>query len=222
VKTVSNEVMRSKYLAFGLILVGLLLALAATILSVSTGKSEPKPPPAALRSSSAPSSTKLSQNTIDSYAVAADLPKYIEIPSIGIGRARVIQLGLMKNGSIAVPGNIYDTGWYTGSSKPGQPGAMFIYGHVSSWQANGVFYNLKKLQPGDKVIVTRGDNKIFTYRVVTNKVYSYNSVDMNQVLAPINRGVPGLNLMTCTGQIIKGTSEFNQRLVVFASLISSG
>lgn len=44
---------------------------------------------------------------------------------------------------------------------------------------------------------------------------------MNKTLSPINSQTPGLNLMTCTGQVIKGTSEFNERLVVFTSLISS-
>ena len=29
----------------------------------------------------------------------------------------------------------------------------------------------------------------------------------------------GLNLMTCTGEAIAGTSEFNERLVVFTSLV---
>jgi LPXTG-site transpeptidase (sortase) family protein len=127
----------------------------------------------------------------------------------------------MKSGQIAVPDNIYDTGWYDGSSKPGQPGAMFIYGHVSSWTADGVFYNLKKLKTGDQIIVTRGDNTTFTYQVSLTKIYPYNNVDMNTVLAPVNPAKPGLNLMSCTGQVIKGTSEFNERLVVFTSLISS-
>jgi sortase A len=131
-----------------------------------------------------------------------------------------LKLGLTSGGAIAVPDNIYDTGWYDGSSKPGQSGAVFIYGHLSSWTADGVFYNLKKLKPRDDVIITRGDNTTYTYRVITSKVYPYNNIDMDQVLAPINPNKPSLNLMTCTGEVIKGTSEFNERLVVFTSLVS--
>jgi hypothetical protein len=44
---------------------------------------------------------------------------------------------------------------------------------------------------------------------------------MKQVLSPINPNKPGLNLMTCTGHVMKGTSEFSERLVVFTSLVSS-
>lgn len=169
----------------------------------------------------APSSVKPSPTAVATYNVAPTLPKYISIPTIGINETRIIQLGLMGNDQISTPDNIYDTGWYNGSAKPGQPGAMFIYGHVSSWTADGIFYNLKKLKPGDTIVITRGDNQTYTYKVIEMKVYPYNNVDMNAVLSPINSNLPGLNLMTCTGQVIKGTSEFNERLVVFSSLSST-
>jgi sortase A len=98
---------------------------------------------------------------------------------------------------------------------------MFIYGHVSSWTADGVFYNLKKLVTGDDITITRGDNQTYTYKVVRSEVYPYNNVPMNTVLSPSNPKVPGLNLMTCTGSVIKGTSEFNERLVVYTNLVTS-
>ena len=89
---------------------------------------------------------------------------------------------------------------------------MFIYGHVSSWTADGVFYNLHKLKAGDNIVITRGDNTSYTYTVIKSRIYPYNNVPMNTVLAPVNSDMPGLNLMTCTGSVIKGTSEFNERL----------
>ncbi len=170
---------------------------------------------------SAPSSSKPDKKSVDDYRVAPDLPKYIGIPAINVDRARIIGLGLTKKDQIASPDNIYDAGWYDSSAKPGQSGAMFIYGHVSSWTADGVFHDLNRLRPGDNVFITRGDDKKFTYRVVSSKVYPANKVDMRTVLAPIAAGKPGLNLMTCTGHVIKGTSEFDERLVVFTTLASN-
>lgn len=193
----------------------------AIFLLVNNNQKTPKPPPGALTSKSAPSSVKLATQAVVSYSVPPANPKYLSIPTIGVSNVPILKLGLTSSGAIAVPDNIYETGWYDGSSKPGQPGAMFVYGHVSSWTANGVFYNLKKLVTGNQITVTRGDNTTYTYQVVSSKVYPYNNVDMNQVLAPIDPGVAGLNLMTCTGQVITGTSEFNERLVVFTSLVSS-
>jgi sortase A len=208
-------------LAVALIVLGVILGIVAVGLSLHNHHTEPKPPPQALTSRSAPSSTKPAAKAVASYSVPATDPKYLAISAIGISQTRIIQLGLTKDDQVAVPDNIYDTGWYNGSAKPGQSGAMFIYGHVSSWTANGVFYNLKKLVAGDQVTVTRGDNTTYTYQVVSTKIYPYNNVDMQAVLSPIEADKPGLNLMTCTGQVIKGTSDFNQRLVVFTSLVSS-
>jgi LPXTG-site transpeptidase (sortase) family protein len=204
-----------------LIIFGIVLAVVCVILLVHQKQTEPKPPPAALTSKSAPSSIKLKPQVVASYNVPPNDPKYIAIPAIGIANTPILKLGLTSSGQINVPDNIYDTGWYDGSSEPGQAGAMFIYGHVSSWTANGIFYNLKKLVLGDQITITRGDNTTYTYQVVSSKVYPYNNVNMSEVLAPITSNKAGLNLMTCTGQIIKGTSEFNERLVVFTSLVSA-
>jgi LPXTG-site transpeptidase (sortase) family protein len=204
-----------------LILLGLMGLIGAAIIYIE----QPKQPNLKLAKSVGvsipPSSIKPSAKVIASYNVPPTDPKYISIPAIHINDVPVLKLGLMGDGAIATPDNIYDAGWYKGSSEPGQPGAMFIYGHVSSWTADGVFYNLKKLALGDKVTITRGDNVTYTYSVVTSKVYPYNRVAMSQVLSPISTSTPGLNLMTCTGNVISGTSEFNERLVVFTRLVSN-
>ena len=95
-----------------------------------------------------PSSVRPSTKAIANYSVAPYLPKYINIPSIGIDKARIIRLGHFADGQIATPNNIYDTGWYENSSLPGKPGAMFVFGHVSSWTADGVFFNSKTMSTG--------------------------------------------------------------------------
>lgn len=203
-------------LAVILILIGII----GLVYSYAIYTSYPKPPKGALTSKNAPSSIKPSQNAIASYTVPANDPKYIIIPALNITNTRIVKLGLTSGGQIASPDNIYDTGWYQNSALPGQKGAMFIYGHVSSWTANGIFYNLNKLSSGNKVLIVTGNNKVYTYQVVTSKIYPYNNVNMQEVLSPIDPKVAGLNLMTCTGQVIKNTSEFNQRLVVFTKLIT--
>jgi LPXTG-site transpeptidase (sortase) family protein len=213
--------MNKKYIGYMLILIGISgIAISAKLyLSVITA-----PKRLSIGNTVAvepePSAVKQTQAAVASYTVPASNPKYISIPDINISNTPILKLGLSSDGSIATPDNIYETGWYDGSALPGQPGAMFIYGHVSSWQADGTFYNLKKLQTGDQIIIIRGDDTQLRYQVISTVVYPYNAVNMNRVLASINPNRPGLNLMTCTGQVIKGTSEFNERLVVFASLIN--
>ncbi|HEV7453889.1 MAG TPA: class F sortase [Candidatus Saccharimonadales bacterium] len=166
-----------------------------------------------------PSAAKPTASSIANYTVSAGLPKYIAIPAIGVQQTRIKPLGLIKNRTIATPDNLYDTGWYNGSAKPGESGAMFIYGHVSTWKARGVFYDLKKLKPGDRITVERGDGKLFTYEVNRTTVYPAGKVDMAAVLTPAEPGKPGLNLMTCSGTLLKNANDFTERLVVFTSLI---
>lgn len=213
---------RTSLLAWVLIVVGIGIGCWVAVLILYT------PPPVAPSKAKAPNLTQPSklQNApskqqVASYSVAPTLPKYISIPAINIPNTEVLSLGLTAGNQIAVPSSSYVTGWYNASSKPGQQGAMFIYGHVLGWYTGGIFYNLKELKTGDKITVTRGDNKQYTYRVVTSKVYPRNQVNMQQVLSPIQPGVPGLNLMTCTGTLIKNPLDFTERLVVFTSLVSS-
>jgi len=201
-----------------LCMAGAVLMVGAAVLYLHTRAVMPQAPPGSLSSAAAPSSVRPTQTAVSAYTVPPDLPKYISAPDIGIAKSRVVQLGIAKGGVIAAPSNIFDAGWYNGSAKPGQQGAMFIYGHVSSWTANGIFYNLKKLHPGNQVLITRGDGRQFTYRVTSLKTYPSDAVDMSQVLSPVSAGAAGLNLMTCTGTVIKGTSEFSERLVVFTIL----
>ena len=161
------------------------------------------------------STVKPSTAAITSYAVAPNLPKYLKIPAIGVD-ARVLQVGILASGALGTPDNVYDTAWYKGSAQPGQPGATLIDGHVSSWTAHGVFYNLHNLKAGDTIQIVKGDNTVINYQVVKTQVYSSNNVNMQAAITPITPGVSGLNLITCTGQVIKGTSQFNERVIVFA------
>ncbi len=164
--------------------------------------------------SAAPSTVKPTQAEVASYVVPATYPKYLVINKLGV-KARVRTLGVDKNGQLQTPPNVFDTGWYSGSALPGQKGAMLIDGHVSSWTTNGVFYGLKTLKPGDTVQVVRGDGTTYSYKVVKTQVYDADNVDMAAAVTPVVAGKPGLNLITCTGQVKPGTSEFNERLIVF-------
>jgi LPXTG-site transpeptidase (sortase) family protein len=94
---------------------------------------------------------------------------------------------------------------------------MLIDGHISSWTTPGVFYNLNKLRAGDNIQIQKGDGGIIKYSVVKTVVYSTNNIDMNQVLNPIDSSKPGLNLISCFGDVISGTNEFNKRIVVYTS-----
>jgi sortase (surface protein transpeptidase) len=212
---------RIKPLAYGLIMLG--IGLGALAITVRLHNSNPQP----LTQLSAPDFNNppkddevQSKTQSDNYNVPADYPKYINIPTINIPDTKVLALGKQANGAISTPNSSLVTGWYDASSKPGQSGAMFIYGHVASRTSGGIFYNLKNVKPGSDIMITRGDNTLLTYRVVRVKTYPYNNVDMSEVLTAADLTKPGLSIMSCAGTVVPGTKPvtFSERLVVFATL----
>lgn len=162
-----------------------------------------------------PSEDKPDKAAFGNYVVAPDMPRYLYIDDIGVSTV-IKRLGAKKDGSMASPSNIYEAGWYDGSSKPGQPGAAFLAGHVHGVTKPAVFYNLKKLSSGSRIKVEMGDGRLITYRVVKTKQYPVNSVDMAEALSPAEPGKKGLNLMTCAGNVNLQTAEYDSRLVIFA------
>jgi sortase (surface protein transpeptidase) len=166
--------------------------------------------------SNPPSTDKPSASAVSNYQAAPDLPRYIDIPSLNV-HARVFSAGITKSGALATPGNVFDTDWYSNSAKPGQPGAMLVDGHISSWTTHGVFYGLKKLASGNLISITRGDGQVINYKVVKTQMYDASRVDMASLLVSADTSKPGLNLISCSGDLIPGTNEFNKRIAVFAT-----
>ena len=162
-----------------------------------------------------PSEQPPSSQAIASYSVDPSLPRYIRAPKIGLF-ARVTKQGLDAQGAVKAPNNIHDAGWYDGSSKPGDQGAMLLDSHVSGPTTRGAFYNIKKLSVGDIVEVERGDGQKFSYRVVRSDITDADSTDMGAAMQPAERGKQGLNMITCTGKFNAATKKFEQRIVVYA------
>jgi len=161
-----------------------------------------------------PAESEPSDNALASHKVAPDLPRLITIPSLEVS-ARVLRMGVKPSGELKTPNNVFDTGWYESSAKPGENGAMLIDGHVHGVSKPGVFYKLKKLAPGDAITVERGDGKILHYSVVKSRVYAANDVDMAAAVSSASPDKPGLNLITCDGAY-DDEGHYNQRLIVFA------
>ena len=162
-----------------------------------------------------PSTSKPADADVKNYVVAPNLPRYIDIPKLTV-HARVLSMGVTSKNQLKAPGNVYDAGWYNASAQPGQPGAMLVDGHISSWSTKGVFYGLNKLVAGDPITITRGDGKTFTYTVVKTTVVYADSVDMGSLMVSQNTGKPGLNLISCSGDVVPGTNEFDKRIIVYA------
>jgi LPXTG-site transpeptidase (sortase) family protein len=164
--------------------------------------------------------TPIVANAVSTYKVAADEPRILRINSLSIS-ARVRPMGVNSAGAIAAPVNIYDSGWYTGSAKPGASGATFIDGHASGATRKGLFAYLDTLKNGNEVSIERGDGQVLTYKVVHVETVPKELVDMQKVLRTYGNATEGLNLMTCTGTWIKDERTYDKRAIVYTERVSS-
>lgn len=204
----------------------IVFALSSFVLYTTWSRSRESVPPSSNQSAPVVASdregqdeTLVSDADIDGHKVAPDLPRIIKIDKIGV-RARVLPMGVKSNNQLMAPENIYDTGWYMNSAKPGEKGAMLIDGHYSGpTRAGGIFSKIKVLMAGDIITVEKGDGSSVKYEIQKIESIPKESVDMGKMLTPYGSSQKGLNMITCDGQYDPKTNTYDNRTVVFASMV---
>lgn len=144
---------------------------------------------------------------------AAASPVSIDIPAINL-HATLQTLGLDASGELQPPTNLTQAGWYTGSPVPGQAGPSVIAGHVDSYQGPAVFFNLKSLNPGDRITVGLSSGRSVTFQVMLVQRYPKDQFPTQDVYGP--RPDPELRLITCGGGFANG--HYLDNIVVYATL----
>jgi LPXTG-site transpeptidase (sortase) family protein len=187
--------------------------LAATVLA-ACGDAGPAARPAVTGSVSTPSAQAVAPE------VARSRPVAIKIPKIGVS-APITQLGLQSDGSVEEPPlsrpNL--AGWYEKGPTPGEKGPAVILGHVDAHRQAAVFYDLKKLRPGDRILVTRADKSVVTFAVQrlqqVQKSNFPNKVVYGEVL-----DYAGLRLVTCGGDFNRQTGHYVSNVIAFARMVT--
>lgn len=162
-----------------------------------------------------PSTDKPADAIVRNYAVAPNLPRYIDVPKLGV-HARVMSLSVDRNNELQAPTNVHNAGWYNASAQPGQTGAMLVDGHSGIGNYKGVFHSIGSLVAGDVITITRGDGTRFNYQVVRTETVDEANVNMASMLVSADTAKPGLNLITCAGEQLPGTYQLAQRTLVYA------
>ena len=176
------------------------------------------PPVTATAIPSAPPAASVSP-AASARQLPASTPGRVQIPALGV-TARIMELGLERDGSMEVPPGAYPVGWYDGSPTPGQLGPAVLAGHVD-WEGEpGAFYGLRKLRPGDTVVVDRADGTVATFRVDRVEEHAKDDFPTEEVYGDINHA--GLRLITCGGAFDEDTGDYQANIIVFASLAAVG
>ncbi|MFU8873550.1 class F sortase [Micromonospora sp. SL4-19] len=152
--------------------------------------------------------------------LSASPPTNISISKLGL-RAPVHRVGIASDGTIAVPEleKAGEAGWYDQGPTPGQNGPAVIVGHVDTTSGPAVFHDLKKLDDGDRVEVTREDHSVAVFEVTSVQKYGKEKLPVDEIFGDFSR--PNLRLITCGGRWVGGETGYADNLVVYASLVQS-
>lgn len=151
-------------------------------------------------------------------ATPSSYPVRLVVPDANVN-AGVQYVGVKSNGAMANPSNFTDVGWYKNGTIPGQIGSAVMAGHVDNALAlSGVFKHLEDLKPGDDVYVTRKDGAKLHFRVDSVEYYNYKQAP-NMRIFTSSDGKAHLNLITCAGTWLKSEKSYDQRLVVYTTLV---
>lgn len=118
--------------------------------------------------------------------------------------------------SLEPPDDLKNVGWFEGSSKPGEGGAVVLTGRVSSGGMPGAINRINMLGVGDNIQVRTKDGRVYNYKVYKTKAYDLDSFAMNEIMTSVIPSHEGLNLVTFTDKYDVRVQRFEQRLVVFA------
>jgi sortase A len=142
---------------------------------------------------------KVSHETVHRSAMEVGGLTRIRIPSIDL--SAVIVEGTDVYSLLIGPGHL------TGTALPGDPGNAVISAHRDTF-----FRHIRKLVPGDRILIERG-GRTFTYAVEDFRIVKPNDIS---VAAPTNDN--RLTLITCDPAYYPGPAP--QRLVVLSKLVS--
>lgn len=162
--------------------------------------------------------TPISEEEVEVYIVPEDQPRYLIIGKLDI-KARVIPVSTLPSGEVGTPNNIFDVGWYNGSSRPGFGGKILIDGHSGGPRVNGVFKRLPDLDKGDIITIERGDGRTYDYRITEN--YAVDISDANGEMRKVFKTTEKetLVLITCTGTWDSENETYDARQFVYAELV---
>ena len=146
-------------------------------------------------------------------------PTRVRIPGIEVDTG-VIDLGLNPDRTLEVPRDVAVTGWYTGRSVPGDIGPSVIVGHVDSAIAGaGVFFNLRRLKPGDLIEIERSDGSVAEFRVTSLVLAHKDEFPTEEVYGSTEQ--PTLRLITCGGSFDQRAGSYLGNVIVFAKHVGN-
>ena len=187
--------------------------------SVTTTPATAEAPPsssAATSSTVAPSKPPVAPSSSPATARSVGNPTRLRIPSIGVDAA-VQPLYVDAANVLPPPSNNVDAGWWVDGPEPGEVGSAIIDGHVDSKKGPAVFFRLRELQAGARIMVDVDDGTRQTFRVTSVQIYPKTDFPTKAVYT--STGAPALRLVTCGGAFNRTARSYVDNVIVFAEVV---
>jgi sortase (surface protein transpeptidase) len=145
-------------------------------------------------------------------------PARIVIPAIGVD-ADVIDLGLQDDGTMEVPTDFEQAGWFAPGPRPGRVGPAVIAGHVDDRDGPAVFFRLTELGAGDLIEVHGEGGEVIVFEVRETEQHPKDAFPTERVYA----GTPGpeLRLITCGGVFDRTERSYRDNVIVYAERVDA-
>jgi sortase (surface protein transpeptidase) len=143
-------------------------------------------------------------------------PLALSIPSLGINEVPITPLTI-NEGTLEVPDQAYQAGWYKDSPAPGELGPAIVVGHYDWEDGPALFINLHAIQIGQFIHIIRDDQTEVKFVVSDVKQYDRKYIPAEQTYG--NSDYAGLRLMTCAGYFDKDLNSYSDNIIVYAQLI---
>jgi len=190
---------------------------SAPVAGPSPTTAAPRPAPAA--AAPAPAVAHAAPATdLDVRTLSRSRPVGLSVPSIGVDAGSLIELGREADGTLEVPEDFGQAGWFRDGPAPGQFGPAVIAGHVDSRSGPGIFYRLGALRPGARVEVAREDGSTAVFVVDKVERYAKDRFPTRAVYGDTNHRAE-LRLITCGGEFDTRTGSYVDNVVAYAHLV---
>jgi hypothetical protein len=198
---------------------GVLLVVAAACITMGfQDHSHPLAPPVSAPVTLSPAPVTSVTSVPAVAAVARSVPVSLRVPAIALS-VPLSTLGLNFDGTVQVPTNDTEPGWFKLGPTPGQIGSSVILGHVDSYKGPGVFFQLRALVAGDQVQVSLADGAVVNFAVTSVVMYPKNLFPAQEVYT--SHGDSQLQLVTCGGTFDSQTGHYLSNIVVYTSFVSA-
>lgn len=192
-------------------------ASAPSVTGASPGTTAPmNPTEAAEPSTAVPTPATPPAADAQSALSVGVVPATLTVPAMGLTE-NLIPLGIQADGTMEVPVDYDDVGYFTGGGQPGGIGPTVIAGHVDSRSGPAVFFRLGEMVIGDRFALTGIDGSEFEYEVYKIEDHAKAAFPTMNVFGATT--TDEVRLITCGGEYDQSIGRYVDNLVVFATRV---